>query len=271
MGLVHTAATCCSSTSRRPASTRRTARTSRSRCAGCTRSSGTTIVLTTHYLDEADALADRVIVIDHGLVIADDTASRLKSELGDLVTLGFDRPKRRRCWPPSGASWALGDHTPRSSGSVRRSGSGPPGRLTGSPGWSPTSTWPAAPVRRVEVASPTLDDVFLELTGRSLRETHGTAPTRSPTQATKAACRDEHPAARARHHPHPEVSRTRAPVARRHRQRHGPRAAPGLPRAGLGAVRDGPAAGLPRAVRAAAARGRRTARRCSGSCPASSR
>ena len=56
---------------------------------------GTTIVLTTHYLEEADALAQRVIVIDHGLVIADDTAARLKSSLGDLVTLGFGRPSTR--------------------------------------------------------------------------------------------------------------------------------------------------------------------------------
>ena len=49
---------------------------------------GTTIVLTTHYLDEADNLADRVIVIDHGDVIADDTPQRLKDELaGDHMTL----------------------------------------------------------------------------------------------------------------------------------------------------------------------------------------
>src|SRR6478752_2580610 len=53
---------------------------------------GTTIVLTTHYLEEADALAGRVIVIDHGEVIADDTAPRLKSALGDLVSLGFADP-----------------------------------------------------------------------------------------------------------------------------------------------------------------------------------
>src|SRR6187200_396863 len=54
---------------------------------------GTTIVLTTHYLEEADAIADRVVVIDHGLVIADDTATALKSGLGDLVALGFaDEP-----------------------------------------------------------------------------------------------------------------------------------------------------------------------------------
>ena len=58
---------------------------------------GTTIVLTTHYLEEADAIADRVVVIDHGLVIADDTAAALKSGLGDLVTLGFGtRPRRHR-------------------------------------------------------------------------------------------------------------------------------------------------------------------------------
>ena len=48
-----------------------------------------TIVLTTHYLDEADTFAERVIVVDHGQVIADATADALKAELaGDLVTLG---------------------------------------------------------------------------------------------------------------------------------------------------------------------------------------
>src|SRR5688500_75373 len=50
---------------------------------------GSTIVLTTHYLEEADALADRVIVVDHGRMIADDAARRLTSGLGDRVRLGF--------------------------------------------------------------------------------------------------------------------------------------------------------------------------------------
>jgi ABC-2 type transport system ATP-binding protein len=50
------------------------------------REHGTTIVLTTHYLDEADTTAERVMVIDHGVVIADDTAERLKAQLaGDRV------------------------------------------------------------------------------------------------------------------------------------------------------------------------------------------
>jgi ABC-2 type transport system ATP-binding protein len=40
---------------------------------------GTTIFLTTHYLDEADALADRLVIVDHGRVVAEGTASELKT------------------------------------------------------------------------------------------------------------------------------------------------------------------------------------------------
>ncbi|MDX3067830.1 ATP-binding cassette domain-containing protein [Streptomyces sp. ND04-05B] len=43
---------------------------------------GTTVFLTTHYLDEADALADRIVVVDQGLVVADDTPSALKLRYG---------------------------------------------------------------------------------------------------------------------------------------------------------------------------------------------
>ena len=59
---------------------------------------GVTILLTTHYLDEADALADRVMVMDHGQIVADDTPDALKSRIsGDVVTLGLDdRPGARR-------------------------------------------------------------------------------------------------------------------------------------------------------------------------------
>ena len=49
---------------------------------------GVTIVLTTHYLDEADALADRILVIDHGTIVADDTADDLKAGVsGDVISL----------------------------------------------------------------------------------------------------------------------------------------------------------------------------------------
>jgi ABC-2 type transport system ATP-binding protein len=52
------------------------------------RSSGTTIIITSHYLEEIDALADRVGIIDRGLVIAEGTPSALKNRLGgDRITL----------------------------------------------------------------------------------------------------------------------------------------------------------------------------------------
>src|SRR6476661_7850640 len=49
---------------------------------------GTTVFLTTHYLDEADALSDRIIIIDQGRIVASDTADNLKAQVsGDLVDL----------------------------------------------------------------------------------------------------------------------------------------------------------------------------------------
>ena len=49
---------------------------------------GATVFLTTHYLDEADALSDRIVIIDHGRIVASDTADNLKAAVaGDLVEL----------------------------------------------------------------------------------------------------------------------------------------------------------------------------------------
>src|SRR4051812_12250380 len=54
-----------------------------------------TVVLTTHYMDEADGMAERVVVVDHGRIIADDTADRLKADLaGDRVVLTSPSPGR---------------------------------------------------------------------------------------------------------------------------------------------------------------------------------
>src|ERR1039458_7195450 len=53
------------------------------------RESGTTVFLTTHYLEEADALCDRIAIIDHGKIVAEGTPEELKREIaGDVVLVG---------------------------------------------------------------------------------------------------------------------------------------------------------------------------------------
>jgi ABC-2 type transport system ATP-binding protein len=131
---------------------------------------GTTIVLTTHYLEEADAIADRVIVIDHGQVIADDTAARLKSGLGDLVSLGFTTET------DAAAAAGRAGHLPGAVVSVTGCAVEvrvPHGRDLAASLVADLAA-SGTPARRIEVVGATLDDVFLHLTGRSLRESNET-------------------------------------------------------------------------------------------------
>lgn len=134
--------------------------------------SGSTVVLTTHYLEEADALAGRVIVVDHGRVIADDTAVQLKSGLGDLVRLGFPAPASaaRAAARLSRVPESRVEVTDTSVDLRVKDGSAMVGELLAD------LAADGVPPERVEVARPTLDDVFLDLTGRSLRETQSTTP-----------------------------------------------------------------------------------------------
>ncbi len=76
---------CCSSTSRRRASTPAAATSCGTPSAGSWRR-GTDVLLTTQYLDEADQLAGRIVIVDHGRVIADGSPAELKSRAGrDVV------------------------------------------------------------------------------------------------------------------------------------------------------------------------------------------
>ena len=128
---------------------------------------GTTVFLTTHYLEEADRYAERVMVMDRGRVIADDTAARLKANLaGDELTLGFDSG--------ADAAAAVAVVQQLTDREVRRAEASL--TLTAPDG---DALLPAA-VRALDAAGltvaratgvpPTLDDVFLALTGRTLRE-----------------------------------------------------------------------------------------------------
>ena len=72
---------------------------------------GTTLLLTTQYLDEADELADEIVVIDHGLVIAAGTAEELKSRVGGDV-LEFSVPDRTRTGDAVNAITKIGEGEP---------------------------------------------------------------------------------------------------------------------------------------------------------------
>jgi ABC-2 type transport system ATP-binding protein len=123
----------------------------------------TTIVLTTHYLDEADSMAERVIVVDHGRIIADDTPERLKATyVGDKIILGFDHETEA-----ASAASRIGHKLQRYGTELRISVVGAP-RLV--PGILDDLRAAGVPAASIEVTRPTLDDVFLTLTGRSLRE-----------------------------------------------------------------------------------------------------
>jgi ABC-2 type transport system ATP-binding protein len=128
------------------------------------REHGTTIVLTTHYLDEADSMAERVIVIDHGRIIADDTPDRLKAEhVGDTILLGFDADHAA-----THAADLLKRYEVHAYGrELKIRTQGGPRQV---PGILEDLRSAGQPAVSVEVARPTLDDVFLKLTGRSLRE-----------------------------------------------------------------------------------------------------
>jgi ABC-2 type transport system ATP-binding protein len=127
-------------------------------------SEGTTVLLTTQYLDEADRLADRVAVIDQGLVIAEGTPEELKTQVGGerleirlcdgqrgeeavaaLVSIASDRPFLEDGWvrvPVAERRGTIAD-------AVRRLDDA------------------GIAIDDISVSTPTLDDVFLNLTGHA--------------------------------------------------------------------------------------------------------
>ena len=131
------------------------------------RDEGTTVFLTTHYLDEADALCDRISIMDNGEIVAEGTPDELKQQIsGDVVTLGLsasDTP---------GAETVLKQEsyvhrTETTEGGLRlyvaEGATAIPHMLRALDG-------SGMQLRSIELHRPSLDDVFLAKTGRSLRE-----------------------------------------------------------------------------------------------------
>jgi ABC-2 type transport system ATP-binding protein len=132
------------------------------------RDEGMTIFLTTHYLDEADALCGRIAIIDHGSLVAEGTPADLKREIsGDVVMVGVSESAAGKAsevltgQPYAKAVEVRGDSDLRLSVDAGE---------TAIPLIMTTLSGAGIGLSTIELHRPTLDDVFLTKTGRSLRE-----------------------------------------------------------------------------------------------------
>ncbi len=137
------------------------------------KSQGTTIFVTTHYLEEADGMCDRIAIIDHGSIVASGTPGELKDRLGgDIVTV------RPTAAAPNLAQ-ILGA-VPGVSSVGEQDGAF---RVKGANGEALVPEVVTACVRAgvglqgVSLKRPSLDEVFLQFTGREFREDEGASAT----------------------------------------------------------------------------------------------
>jgi ABC-2 type transport system ATP-binding protein len=126
---------------------------------------GVSVFLTTHYLEEADRLADRLAIIDHGRIVAEGAPSALKASIsGDVVTVSLDRERVDEAAAVLGQLDGLRELRPEETGLTLfvSNGTGVVAgviRMLDSAG---------VPVGSVAISQPTLDEVFLRATGSRL-------------------------------------------------------------------------------------------------------
>ncbi|MEA2683336.1 MAG: type transport system ATP-binding protein [Chloroflexota bacterium] len=129
------------------------------------RDDGVTVVLTTHLMDEAEELADEVVIIDHGRVVAagsprDLTRAGAEGTVRFEAPPGLDLESLQRALPPGTSATEL---TP---GRYAVKGAGGPGLLAAVTGWCAAQD---VMPRALGTDRRSLEDVFLELTGHDMR------------------------------------------------------------------------------------------------------
>jgi ABC-2 type transport system ATP-binding protein len=127
-----------------------------------------TILITTHYMDEADRLCDRIAIVDHGKLVALDTPPALKASVpgSNVIEAQFEN---------AAADWEERLHKLSSVTSVQHEGAGMYRVLTGDGSKTTTELVEAAvhanvKIKSLSVQNTTLDDVFVHYTGRQLRD-----------------------------------------------------------------------------------------------------
>ena len=124
------------------------------------RDTGVTVILTTQYLEEADELADRIAIIDEGLVVAEGTSDELKASIGgDVITFSFETEE-----DITKAQQVLTDSVQEKM-ELRITVEDGASKI---PGYLKELTSAGIEVSSVAASKPTLDDVFLEVTGYRL-------------------------------------------------------------------------------------------------------
>lgn len=125
---------------------------------------GTTVLLTTQYLEEADQLADDIVVIDHGTAIARGTSAELKEQIGgarvEIVT-----HTREQTAAAERVAQALGDAAPSVEPDERRVVASFPAGARQLPDLVRALDAAGVELDALELRQPTLDDVFMQLTG----------------------------------------------------------------------------------------------------------
>jgi ABC-2 type transport system ATP-binding protein len=139
------------------------------------RESGVTIILTTHYMEEADFLCDRVAIMDHGKFVALDTPAKLKDMLGgDVVTLEVEGDTsallenfRKQDWVRTAAA-----HNGLLSLTVEKGERRIPELIE-------AARMNGVKVTCAHLSKPSLEDVFLHFTGRRIRDQHASQAERN--------------------------------------------------------------------------------------------